>query len=150
MHQRIMPCRPITRHLMRYAASCGMIDQQVCDRGAGIAKTFPQNGKLIDMCTLVILRRPEHPWPVVIAANRDEMIDREWRAPAHHWPDRPETVGGLDVLAGGSWLAVHEYGVAAGLLNPVGSLRPPARRPPRGELVPEAGDHARPRIRAPA
>src|SRR5258708_39745139 len=110
MHQRIMSCRPITRHLMRYAASCGMIDQQVCDRGAGIAKTFPHYGKLIDMCTLVILRRPEHPWPVVIAANRDEMIDREWRAPPPPLPDRaggggaagrPSAAGGLCVR--GEW-----------------------------------------------
>ena len=28
------------------------------------------------MCTLVILRRPDHRWPVIIGANRDEMIDR--------------------------------------------------------------------------
>ena len=28
------------------------------------------------MCTLVILRRPGHRWPLIIAANRDEMADR--------------------------------------------------------------------------
>ena len=38
------------------------------------------------MCTLVILRRPGHDWPVVIAANRDEMIDRPWRGPGRHCP----------------------------------------------------------------
>ena len=26
------------------------------------------------MCTLVILRRPEHEWPVIIGANRDEGL----------------------------------------------------------------------------
>ena len=36
------------------------------------------------MCTLVILRRPEHRWPVLIAANRDEMIERPWQAPGRH------------------------------------------------------------------
>jgi uncharacterized protein with NRDE domain len=102
------------------------------------------------MCTFVILRRPEHPWPVIIAANRDEMIDRPWRAPARHWPDRPETVGGLDLLAGGSWLAVNAHGVAAGILNRVGSLGPLAGRRSRGELVLEAVDHADARIAAAA
>src|SRR5260221_106795 len=85
------------------------------------------------MCTLVILRRPGHAWPVIIAANRDEMIDRPWREPDRHWPDRPEVVGGLDELAGGSWLAVNEHGVAAGILNRIGSPGPPpGRRTPAG------------------
>jgi len=90
------------------------------------------------MCTLVILRRPDHSWPVIIAANRDEMIDRPWLPPAHHWPDRPEAVGGLDVLAGGSWLAVNRHGVAAGILNRVGTPMPasPPRRSPSSSRAP--------------
>ncbi len=94
------------------------------------------------MCTLVILRRPEHRWPVLIGANRDEMIDRPWQAPARHWPDRPEVVGGLDVLAGGSWLGINDWGVAAAVLNRHGSLGPVPDRRSRGELVLEALDHA--------
>ena len=76
------------------------------------------------MCTLVILRRPEHEWPVIIGANRDEMIDRPALPPARHWPDRDEVVGGLDLLAGGSWLGVNDWGVAAAILNRHGSLGP--------------------------
>lgn len=94
------------------------------------------------MCTVVILRRPEHRWPVIIGANRDEMIDRPWEAPARHWPDRPEVVAGLDVLAGGSWLGINDWGVAAAVLNRTGSLGPAAGRRSRGELVLEALDHA--------
>src|SRR5260221_3501106 len=94
------------------------------------------------MCTLIILRRPGPAWRVVIAPNRDEMIGRPWLAPARHWPDRPDVVGGLDVLAGGSWLAVNRHGVAAGILNRIGSLGPLAGRRSRGELVLEALDHA--------
>src|SRR5690348_7264848 len=94
------------------------------------------------MCTFVILRRPGHAWPVIIGANRDEMVDRPWQAPARHWPDRPEVVGGLDVLAGGSWLAVNEHGVTAGILNRTGTLGPQSGRRSRGELVLEALDHA--------
>ncbi len=48
------------------------------------------------MCTVVILRRPEHDWPLLIAANRDEMLARSWLPPARHWPDRPDVVAGFD------------------------------------------------------
>ena len=94
------------------------------------------------MCTLVILRRPGHRWPVLIGANRDEMIDRPWMPPGRHWPDRPEVVGGLDLLAGGSWLGINNWGVAAAVLNRHGSLGPSPDRRSRGELVLEALDHA--------
>ena len=94
------------------------------------------------MCTLVILRRPGHDWPVLIAANRDEMRDRPWRPPGRHWPDRPEVVAGLDERAGGSWLGINDHGVVAGILNRVGSLGPAPDKRSRGELVLEALDHA--------
>ena len=94
------------------------------------------------MCTLVILHRPGHDWPVLIAANRDEMLDRTWSAPARHWPDRPEVVAGRDELAGGSWLGVNDHGVVAGILNRMGSLGPSAGKRTRGELVLEALDHS--------
>lgn len=94
------------------------------------------------MCTLIILRRPNNPWPLLLAANRDEMAGRPWKPPARHWPDRPDVVAGLDELAGGSWLGVNDEGVAAGILNRVGSLGPQEGKRSRGELVLEALDHA--------
>ncbi len=94
------------------------------------------------MCTVVILRRPRHPWPVLLAANRDEMLNRPWRAPGRHWPDRPEVVAGLDELAGGSWLGLNDHGLVAGVLNRVNSLGAEAGKRSRGELVLEALDHA--------
>ena len=94
------------------------------------------------MCTLVILRRPDHDWPVVIGANRDEMIDRPAEPPGRHWPDRAEVVAGLDRLAGGTWLGLNDWGVAAAVLNRHGSLGPAAGLRSRGELVLEALDHA--------
>jgi len=94
------------------------------------------------MCTLVILRRPGHRWPVLIGANRDEMIDRASKPPGRHWPDRPELVAGRDILAGGSWLGINDWGVAAAVLNRHGSLGPAPDRRSRGELVLEALDHA--------
>jgi hypothetical protein len=94
------------------------------------------------MCTLVMLRRPDHAWPLVIGANRDEMIGRPAEPPGRHWPDRPEVIAGHDLLAGGSWLGLNDWGVAAAVLNRHGSLGPAAGMRSRGELVLEALDHA--------
>jgi uncharacterized protein with NRDE domain len=94
------------------------------------------------MCTIVILRRPQSPWPLLIAGNRDEMLDRPWKAPAHHWPDRPEVTAGQDELAGGSWIGVNRAGVVAAILNRHGTLGPAPGLRSRGELVLEALDHA--------
>jgi len=94
------------------------------------------------MCTLVILRRPGHDWPLILAANRDEMIDRPWQPPARHWPDRPQVLAGLDELAGGTWLGLNDDGVVAAVLNRRGSLGPESGKRSRGELVLEALDHA--------
>ena len=94
------------------------------------------------MCTIVVLRRPGHEWPVLIAANRDELRNRPWKAPARHWPDRPEVVAGLDLLAGGSWLGLNEAGLVAAALNREGTLGPAAGKRSRGELVLDALDHA--------
>ena len=94
------------------------------------------------MCTFVILRRPKHPWPVIIGANRDEMKDRAWQPPARHWPDRPELTAGLDVLGDGTWLGLNDWGVVAGVLNRMGTLGPASGKRSRGELPLEALDHA--------
>lgn len=92
------------------------------------------------MCTLVLQRQPGTAWPLLLAANRDELKSRPWRPPARHWPDRPEVVAGLDVLAGGSWLGINDHGVVAAILNRVGTLGPAAGKRSRGELVLDALD----------
>jgi hypothetical protein len=94
------------------------------------------------MCSVVILLRPGAAWPLLLAANRDEMLDRPWRPPGRHWPDRPEVTAGLDLHAGGSWLGLNDHGLVAAMLNRMGSLGPQAGKRSRGELVLEALDHA--------
>ncbi len=94
------------------------------------------------MCTVVILRRPGHPWPLILAGNRDELVTRPWRAPGRHWPDRADVVAGMDELGGGSWLGLNDHGVTAAILNRYGTLGPQADKRSRGELVLEALDHA--------
>jgi uncharacterized protein with NRDE domain len=94
------------------------------------------------MCTLILLQRPGSAWPLLLAANRDELKTRPWRPPARHWPDRPEVVAGIDDLSGGSWLGVNDHGVVAAVLNRVGTLGPAPDKRSRGELVLDALDHA--------
>lgn len=86
------------------------------------------------MCSIILLIRPGHAWPVLAAANRDERIDRPWDAPARYWPERPDVIGGRDRLAGGTWLALNDAGVMAALLNRPGSLGPAAGKASRGDL----------------
>ena len=94
------------------------------------------------MCSLIVLHRPYHEWPLLLGGNRDEMRDRPWSPPGRHWEDRPEVVAGLDRVAGGSWFGINDDGVVAVAMNRMGTLGPQAGKRSRGELVLEALDHA--------
>jgi len=86
------------------------------------------------MCTVVVLFRPGHAWPVVLVANRDERVDRAWDPPAAWWPEHPGVIAGRDRTAGGTWMGINAHGVAAAALNRPGSLGPAAGKRSRGEL----------------
>jgi len=94
------------------------------------------------VCTVILLRRPGHAWPVLLATNRDERIARRWDPPAAWWPGQPEVVGGRDQEAGGTWMAVNASGVVAAVLNRPGSLGPATGKRSRGELPLLALRHA--------
>lgn len=85
------------------------------------------------MCTVVLDWQPGAPWPILIAANRDERLDRAWDPPGPLWPDRRGVVAGRDRTAGGTWMAVRG-GVVAAVLNRPGSLGPQAGKRSRGDL----------------
>ena len=93
------------------------------------------------MCTVVALVRPGHAWPVILGANRDEMLARAWDPPGPHWPERPGVVAGRDRVAGGTWLGVNRHGVIAAVLNRPGSLGPAPGRRSRGGLPLAALDY---------
>ena len=80
------------------------------------------------MCTVVALIRPDQ---VVLAANRDERLDRPWDKPAEYWPG---ILGGRDRSAGGTWMAMNRAGVVATVLNRPGTLGPVAGKRSRGVL----------------
>jgi hypothetical protein len=85
------------------------------------------------MCTALLSIEPG--LPTLLVGVRDELVDRSWEPPGWHWPDRPELIGGRDLKAGGTWLAVApEQRRAACVLNARGQQAPPASRRSRGEL----------------
>lgn len=96
------------------------------------------------MCTVLLRFDPTAAWPLLVAAVRDEFVGRPWQPPAAHWPGTPH-VGGVDLVGGGTWLAVDPGAAAfAALLN--GPPLPPAAtpRPTRGTLVLQALEAGRP------
>ncbi len=86
------------------------------------------------MCLLVVMSRLDPGAPLVIGANRDEQLVRPATAMTVLRDADPRILGGRDEEAGGTWLAVNEHGVVAGLTNrPSPEGRDPAKRS-RGEL----------------
>lgn len=111
-------------------------------RPGGRLATGLDTGYVRFMCTVVILRRPDHPWPLLLAANRDEMRERPWQPPARHWDEAPHVIAGQDTLAGGTWLGLNDDRLVACVLNRRGSLGPAPGKRSRGELPIEALSHA--------
>jgi hypothetical protein len=82
------------------------------------------------------------PWPLLLAAVRDEFLGRPWDPPGRHWPQSaPGVVAGRDRVAHGTWLAVRPPSAAspepamAALLNGVRlDPAPYGARPSRGAL----------------
>ena len=86
------------------------------------------------MC-LIVLNFGQHPdYPLILAANRDEFHARPTRD-AHWWPDKPGVVGGRDLQAGGTWLALHKSGRFATVTNFRDAQPPSPKHLSRGHLV---------------
>ena len=85
------------------------------------------------MCTALLSIEPG--LPVLLVGVRDELAKRAWDPPGPHWPDRPGLIGGRDLQAGGTWLAVSPSDNRAScVLNARGRLAEPASRRSRGVL----------------
>jgi len=94
------------------------------------APMFCSNGS---MCTAILGLEPDG--TVLLAGVREEVTSRAWQPPARHWPDRPGVIGGRDLQAGGTWLAVApDARRVACVLNGRGRMAPAPTRRTRGEL----------------
>jgi uncharacterized protein with NRDE domain len=94
------------------------------------------------VCLLIVLTRLDDGAPLVVAANRDERLDRPATAAAVLAETGPRVLGGRDELAGGTWLAVNEHGVVAGLTNRPSPAGRDATKRSRGELPLALARHA--------
>jgi len=88
------------------------------------------------MCLAAIALQQSERFPFVLASNRDEFFHRD-AAPLAWWTaGGAELLGGRDLSAGGTWLALNRAGRLAFVTN----VREPGRvltgAPSRGELVP--------------
>ncbi|HEV7489229.1 MAG TPA: NRDE family protein [Rhodanobacteraceae bacterium] len=85
------------------------------------------------MCLLLIAVRAVRARPLLLLGNRDEFRARA-SAAAEPWDEDSRVVGGRDLVAGGSWLAVRTDGRYAAVTNVRSGL--PATAPKsRGWLV---------------
>jgi uncharacterized protein with NRDE domain len=86
------------------------------------------------MCLVVIGWQKHSDFPLIVAGNRDEFHSRPTRE-VHWWPDKPDIVGGRDLQAAGTWLALHRNGRFATVTNYRDAEPPTAGRRSRGHLV---------------
>jgi uncharacterized protein with NRDE domain len=68
------------------------------------------------MCVIALAWKLRDDLPLIVAANRDEFYLRPTR-PADRWTEAPDVIGGRDLQAGGSWLAVRDGGRFAAVTN---------------------------------
>lgn len=69
------------------------------------------------MMCLINFQWQKHPrYPLIVAANRDEVYDRP-TAVAHFWLDYPYILAGRDLLEKGTWLGMTKNGRFAALTN---------------------------------
>ena len=90
------------------------------------------------MCTPIVIHRRIPGSPLIVAANRDEYLDRPAAAPAcMEHPDGGTILAPRDLRAGGTWLGLNQHGVFAAITNRP-SPKPAASRRSRGLLVLDA------------
>ncbi|MGI9219573.1 MAG: NRDE family protein [Woeseiaceae bacterium] len=84
----------------------------------------------------MIAFQPESELPLVVAGNRDEFHSRP-TLKADWWPDEVDVLGGRDLQAGGTWLAVSRSGRFAAVTNYRDAAASRSGKQSRGHLVTE-------------
>jgi uncharacterized protein with NRDE domain len=89
------------------------------------------------VCTILVAWQCYAGIPIVLAANRDELIARPSAAPTELHAN-PWVSGGRDLVAGGTWLAVAEDGRVCAVTNRHPAIGPPVPPDPsrrsRGDI----------------
>ncbi len=86
------------------------------------------------MC-LIFISLNQHPqYKLIVAANRDEFYERKTAA-ADFWKDHPNVLGGRDLEAGGTWMAMSRSGKISMITNYRDLKNLKSKAPSRGKLV---------------
>ena len=80
-----------------------------------ITANYP-GSELPPVCTLTIAWQVFDAAPIVVAANRDEALDRPSARPAVYATD-PVVVAPRDARAGGTWIGISEHDCFVGITN---------------------------------
>ncbi len=86
------------------------------------------------MCLLIVLSRVIPGEPLIVGGNRDERFARPAVPMTVLREASPRTLGGRDLVAGGTWMAVNEDGVVVGLTNRRVEGGPDKTKRSRGDL----------------
>lgn len=89
------------------------------------------------MCTLIVATRVWADTPLLVAANRDERLDRPSEPPRVRGDSARWVFAPLDLEAGGTWWGLNAHGLFAGITNRFGAALDESRRS-RGHLVLDA------------
>ena len=76
------------------------------------------------MCLIIAAYKVVEEFPIIIASNRDEFLDRK-SIPPRLYNGKPGIICGRDERCGGTWMGINAHGVFVGLTN---------RSGPRGEV----------------
>ena len=85
------------------------------------------------MCLILVAWQQHADFPLVVAANRDELHSRPAER-AGFWKDHPDILGGRDLEAKGTWMGVSRAGRFAAVTNYRGGRDANAKES-RGALV---------------
>ncbi|MFU8860177.1 MAG: NRDE family protein [Cyclonatronaceae bacterium] len=85
------------------------------------------------MCLLVIAWKSHPEFDLILAANRDEFLQRPARA-AEFWDEHPKLLAGKDLEAGGTWLGVTVKGKFCAITNYRDMRNHKKSAPTRGNL----------------
>jgi uncharacterized protein with NRDE domain len=86
------------------------------------------------MCLIFVAINYHPVYKLVVAANRDEFYNRKTAA-ANYWADHPNVLGGRDLQAGGTWMAMTKTGKISMLTNYRDPKNIRTDAPSRGFLV---------------
>jgi uncharacterized protein with NRDE domain len=86
------------------------------------------------MCLIIVSYKVHPDYPLIIAANRDEIYQRPTRS-AQFWEKDPAVLAGQDLEKGGTWIGLNKYGRIAAVTNYRSGMEAKKNAPSRGLMV---------------